>query len=81
MGLREETVGASLSPAARKVVPEPSVGTHQYGRPDSPVTGKGSAGRFQQPEFRWYRGNYFALSPVVGIWGVFCFSDPKRRRL
>lgn len=40
MGHREETVGASLSPAARKVVPELSVGIFQYGRPDSPVTGK-----------------------------------------
>lgn len=49
MGLREETVGASLSPAARKVVLEPSVGTHQYGRPDSPVTGKEVRAVFNSP--------------------------------
>ena len=49
MGLREETVGASLSPAARKVVPELSVGTHSTADRIPPLREKEVRAVFNSP--------------------------------
>ena len=55
MGPREGTVGESLPPTLRKVVPELPGGRHQYPGPVSPVTGTIECGPIR-PEARWYRG-------------------------
>lgn len=76
LGLREETVGASLSPAARKVVPELSAGRISMAGRIPPLWENEVRAVLNSPNSG---GTAEAFSPWIpmGIWGVFCFSDQK----
>lgn len=80
LGPREETVGASLSPAARKVVPELSAGRFSMAGRIPPLWENEARAGFNSPNSG---GTAETFSPWIPGWdlGCFLFFGPKKEAL